>query len=53
MKELMLLLWSGVLVFYFVRMIAPGTVSGHEALGLTGFAVVATIAYIFDWADER
>lgn len=53
MKELMLLLWTGALVFDFVRMVAPGTVSGHEVFALAGFATAATIIYIFDWADER
>lgn len=53
MKALMLLLWGGALVFDLTRMCMPNTVSGLEVLGLAGFALLATIGYIFDWADER
>jgi hypothetical protein len=53
MKALMILLWVGVLAFDMVRMCVPNTVSGHEVFGLAGFAFLATVAYVFDWADER
>lgn len=53
MKSLMLLLWTGTIVFDLVRMCAPDTVSSMETFALCGLAALCTVAYVLDWADVR